>query len=95
MILLNVPFVIGWVCLLIPGWADMDTPALFYVGRVLTGIGTLVLIKQHWEFFTLIIDDYFVGERNVGGQNQGTAQRAHLSQRHLPRPRHPQSQARS
>ena len=61
MILLNVPFVIGWVCLLIPGWADMDTPALFYVGRVLTGIGTLVLIKEHWEFFTLIIDDYFAG----------------------------------
>ena len=44
MILLCIPFLIGWICLLIPGYLDSETdlaksPTLFYVGRIFTGIG--------------------------------------------------------
>ena len=39
MIGLSVPCIVGWICLLIPAWANMDSPVLFYVGRFLTGIG--------------------------------------------------------
>jgi MFS family permease len=39
LIVLSVPFTIGWVCLLIPGPADLTGPTLFYVGRIFTGIG--------------------------------------------------------
>ena len=41
MILSNVPFALGWICLLLPALLEMTNPALFYVGRILTGIGKL------------------------------------------------------
>merc|ERR1712223_88886 len=41
MIGLSVPFIIGWICLLIPGFkTDIEGPVfLFFVGRFLTGFG--------------------------------------------------------
>lgn len=40
MIALCIPFIIGWICLLIPAYqSDVSSPALFYVGRILTGMG--------------------------------------------------------
>ena len=30
----------GWICLIIPGFkTDITSPVLFYVGRILTGLG--------------------------------------------------------
>ena len=41
LIALNGPLLLGWVCLLIPAYkTDIATPYLFYVGRILTGLGT-------------------------------------------------------
>jgi len=41
LIALNGPLLLGWVCLLIPSYkTDIATPYLFYVGRILTGLGT-------------------------------------------------------
>ena len=40
LILLTVPLILGWICLLIPAYKiDIGTPALFYIGRILTGLG--------------------------------------------------------
>ena len=40
MILLSVPFIIGWICLIIPAYkTDISSPALFLVGRFFTGVG--------------------------------------------------------
>ena len=40
LILLAVPLILGWICLLIPAYKiDIGTPALFYIGRILTGLG--------------------------------------------------------
>ena len=37
----NGPLLLGWICLLIPVYkTDITTPHLFYVGRILTGLGT-------------------------------------------------------
>ena len=36
----HLPLITGWICLLIPGFKrDITSPALFYVGRIFTGIG--------------------------------------------------------
>ena len=41
LITLNGPLLLGWICLLIPAYkTDITTPNLFYVGRILTGLGT-------------------------------------------------------
>ena len=40
LILLAVPLILGWICLLIPAYKiDIGSPALFYIGRILTGLG--------------------------------------------------------
>ena len=40
LILLAVPLILGWICLLIPAYRiDIGSPALFYIGRILTGLG--------------------------------------------------------
>merc|ERR1712241_8499 len=40
LIALNVPLIIGWICLLIPAYkTNIDTPYLFYIGRILTSFG--------------------------------------------------------
>ncbi len=39
MIVMNIPFVIGWICLIITKPLEVTDPALFYVGRILTGFG--------------------------------------------------------
>ena len=41
MILMSIPAVGGWVCLMIPKWLDdsINPLWLFYIGRILTGIG--------------------------------------------------------
>ena len=40
LILLTVPLILGWICLLIPAYKiDIGSPALFYIGRILTGLG--------------------------------------------------------
>ncbi len=39
MILMNIPFIIGWVLLIITKPLEVSNPALFYVGRILTGFG--------------------------------------------------------
>ena len=41
LITLNGPLLLGWICLLIPAYkTDVTTPNWFYVGRILTGLGT-------------------------------------------------------
>ena len=41
LIALNCPLLLGWICLLIPAYkTDIDTPYLFYIGRILTSLGT-------------------------------------------------------
>ena len=41
LIILNGPLLLGWICLLIPAYkTDITTPIFFYVGRILTGLGT-------------------------------------------------------
>ena len=41
LIALNGPLLLGWICLLIPAYkTDITTPNLFYIGRILTGLGT-------------------------------------------------------
>jgi hypothetical protein len=37
MISMSIPCTIGWICLLLPEPLQMESPALFYVGRLLTG----------------------------------------------------------
>merc|ERR1712168_1599505 len=37
MIVLSVPAVAGWICLYITKPLQVETPTLFYVGRILTG----------------------------------------------------------
>ena len=40
LILLTIPVSLGWICLLIPAYKiDIETPILFYIGRLLTGLG--------------------------------------------------------
>ena len=40
LILLTIPVTLGWICLLIPAYKiDIETPILFYIGRLLTGLG--------------------------------------------------------
>ena len=41
LIALNGPLLLGWMCLLIPAYkTDITNPYWFYVGRILTGLGT-------------------------------------------------------
>jgi hypothetical protein len=37
MISMSIPCTIGWICLLLPKPLEMESPALFYVGRLFTG----------------------------------------------------------
>ena len=41
LVALNGPLLLGWMCLLIPAYkTDITNPHWFYIGRILTGLGT-------------------------------------------------------